>query len=162
MNVVDETKDHKRHFAVTGYVVNPDRTKLLLIHHNKLNKWLPPGGHLEANELPHECALRETLEETGIQATLVPGDESSFDLDGEVDAQIPRPLAVLYEKIPQSPKDVEHIHIDMIYMLEADESATMNAQLEEVSDAKWLTKQDILTLDNVFDSVKGFAKSYLR
>jgi 8-oxo-dGTP diphosphatase len=33
--------------------------KMILVHHNKFNMWLPPGGHMEINELPDECFLRE-------------------------------------------------------------------------------------------------------
>ena len=161
MQLIASTAGHKRHFAVTGYVVNPERTKLLMIHHNKLNKWLPPGGHLEPNELPHECAIRETIEETGVHAQCVSDDSPQLGLANIVDTQIPRPFAVLYERIPASKKDVEHIHIDMLYVLEADDSAATEAQLDEVAAVQWRTRDDILGADDVFDSVKGFAKLYL-
>lgn len=157
MDLLNNTLDHKRHFTVTGYVVNPDRTKLLMIHHKKLNKWLPPGGHLEENEIPHEGAIREVLEETGVVATPVVLDDPELNLQGEVDVQIPRPYALLYQKIPESSKDIEHIHLDMVYLLEADDSLETTAQLGEVFAAQWRTKEDIINSDDVFDSAKGFA-----
>lgn len=157
MSLLLNTANHKRHFTVTGYVVNKDRTRLLMIHHKKLNKWLPPGGHLEENEIPHEGAIREVFEETGVTATPVLLDEPNMNLRGEVDMQIPRPYALLYQLIPEGSKDIEHIHLDMVYMLEADDSAETAAQLDEVFAAQWRTKEDILTSDDVFDSAKGFA-----
>ena len=30
------------------------------------NYWQNPGGHIEQNETPEQCAIRETREETGI------------------------------------------------------------------------------------------------
>jgi ADP-ribose pyrophosphatase YjhB (NUDIX family) len=32
---------------------------VLLVYHRKLAMWLPPGGHVEPNELPDDAAVRE-------------------------------------------------------------------------------------------------------
>lgn len=160
-DIIYRTQSHVRHFTVTGYVVNKDKTKLLLINHKKLNKWLPAGGHLEENEVPHEAAEREVLEETGITVTLLDMGDPDFELQGVVDDQIPRPYAMFYQIIPKNTKDDEHIHLDMLYVFEADEAHQTNAQLDEVSDVRWWTKEEVLVSDDVFDSVKGFAKLVL-
>ena len=55
----------KRHFTSTTFVLHPKENKILLHWHNKVNAWLPPGGHVEDNETPVDTARRETLEETG-------------------------------------------------------------------------------------------------
>lgn len=34
----------KKQFTATGYVVNPSRTRLLMIFHRGLGRWLPPEG----------------------------------------------------------------------------------------------------------------------
>ncbi len=44
--------------------------RVLLVKHKKINKWLGPGGHIDENELPHEAAEREFLEETGIKVQI--------------------------------------------------------------------------------------------
>ncbi len=157
--LVEKTKNLRRDFTATGYVTNPERTKLLVIFHNKLQRWLPAGGHMDPNELPHETALREVLEETGVKARVV-SDDHNIGLKGEVDCQIPRPYSVLYQIIPQNSKDIEHIHVDFIYAMEAEESE-LNGRAEEVSKVAWLTKDEILAFD-CFDSVKGFVKNYLK
>lgn len=41
--IFKNTKDHKKHFTATGYTINKNRTKMLLIHHKGLNKWLQIG-----------------------------------------------------------------------------------------------------------------------
>src|SRR4028119_1540524 len=57
-----------RHFAVAVFVVQDG--KVLLHWHRKLGMWLPPGGHIEPDELPDEAAARAGLEETGVEVEL--------------------------------------------------------------------------------------------
>ena len=157
--LIQKTKNLRRDYTATGYVMNPERTKILVVFHNKLKKWIPAGGHVEPNELPHDAALREVFEETGVHAHII-SDGPDMALNNEVDCQLPCPCSVVYEVIPQSPKDVQHIHVDFIYVMEAEESV-VNAQLQEVSQVSWLTKNEILASD-CFDAVKGFVRNCLK
>ena len=64
-----------RHFTVSAFVsrVGPDGTGATLLHwHAKNQMWLPPGGHVEADEDPIEAAHREVLEETGLTVLVLP------------------------------------------------------------------------------------------
>lgn len=61
----------------TIYVINK-KNEFLFFKHPKLKKWVPPGGKIEPNELPHNAAIRECLEETGFQVELM-GIEKSID-----------------------------------------------------------------------------------
>ena len=56
-------------FTVAIFVVHD--AKILLIHHRKLDKWLPLGGHIELEEDPEQAALRETKEESGLDVELL-------------------------------------------------------------------------------------------
>ena len=59
---VDEFMEKRKiDLVVTGYIFD-ENGRQLLIHHNKLNMWLPPGGHIEANETPDEALVREIKE----------------------------------------------------------------------------------------------------
>lgn len=93
-----------RDFTVAVFVVWEG--KVLLHLHRKLGMWLPPGGHIEPNELPDEAALREVWEETGVQVQLV--GERREDVSEPV--QLITPAGVQLEDISPG-----HQHIDLIY-----------------------------------------------
>jgi 8-oxo-dGTP pyrophosphatase MutT (NUDIX family) len=102
----------RRHFTVTGFVVEGDAT--LLHWHRKLQIWLPPGGHIDADEDPVEAVLREALEETGIACDVVPHEaEHRFSNI----PQLPSPLSIIVADVGASPGDPAHQHIDMSYAL---------------------------------------------
>jgi 8-oxo-dGTP pyrophosphatase MutT (NUDIX family) len=59
--------DRKRpeHFTASGFVV--DGPRLLLVFHTGMQRWLQPGGHIEAcDAAPEDAARREVAEETGL------------------------------------------------------------------------------------------------
>jgi len=56
-------------FTSAIFVVEAGR--VLLVHHRKLNHWLPLGGHIELDEEPETAALREAFEESGLEVELL-------------------------------------------------------------------------------------------
>ncbi|MEW6723950.1 MAG: NUDIX hydrolase [Bacillota bacterium] len=94
-----------RDFTIAVFVV--DRDRVLLLWHNKLQRWLPPGGHSEPNELPDEAAVREVWEETGLEVALV-GETGPND--GV--RHLVRPAGIQLEEIIAG----EHQHIDLVYL----------------------------------------------
>lgn len=99
--------DLTRDFTVAVFVVHENR--ILLQFHKKLQRWLPPGGHIEPNELPDEAALREVMEETGVTAVLIGGTRMNYH-DPSLPVQLTTPAGIQLEHIAP-----HHQHIDLIY-----------------------------------------------
>jgi len=93
-----------REFTVATFVVHD--AKVLLLLHKKLGIWLPPGGHIEPNELPDEAAVREVWEEAGIECELI-GERGVPVAEPR---QLVRPFGVHCVEISPG-----HEHIDLIY-----------------------------------------------
>ena len=99
-----------RHFTVSAFVSLNGRT--LLHWHAKNQMWLPPGGHVEANEDTIQAAHREVLEETGLTVAILP---TASPFDYAEPPQLPAPVTIMVEDIADHPVDGRHQHIDSIY-----------------------------------------------
>lgn len=122
----------EKHFTATAYII--DQGKILLLLHPKLKKWLPPGGHVEANETPPDCARREALEETGLEIELI--QQENLWLNFWNASSIERPYLCLLENIPAHGDKPAHQHIDMIYV-----AKPLRGTL--LASAEWFSLQDI-------------------
>jgi ADP-ribose pyrophosphatase YjhB (NUDIX family) len=121
-----------RHFTATTFVVYQNKTLLHL--HRSLKMWLPPGGHIDRDELPHEAALREVKEETGLSVRLV---HEAPTIHSENAEEIPAPRHLLLENI-----NPFHQHIDMIYYAQA-ESFDAHPDEGESTALRWFTVEDL-------------------
>ncbi len=123
------------HFTASGFVVSPDGSSLLLIHHRRLNRWLQPGGHIDPEDpSPIVAAAREVEEETGVATE--PLAAHLIDLD--------------IHAIPAWNPEPEHEHFDLRFAFRA-----LDARLiadDEVNDAIWVPWADVETY-NVDESV---------
>lgn len=75
--------------TATVYVVNNGR--VILHRHKKYNMLFSVGGHLEVNELPHEAAIREIYEESGLIVELY-NEEGKLELGSVI--QLPNPMSL--------------------------------------------------------------------
>ena len=115
-----------RDFTATTFVIQENRT--LLLWHNKIKAWLPPGGHIEPHELPEEAAVREVLEETGFEVEL----QGNHQRWGQVEV-LRTPLCILLEDI-----EAGHQHIDLIYIGRIT-GGRLRLNLTEALDFRWYT-----------------------
>ncbi len=122
-----------RDFTVATFVVRDDR--VLLLWHRKLQKWLPPGGHIEPSELPDDAARREVKEETGIRVELI-GDRGVPVAEPR---QLVRPAGIQLEDIQPG-----HQHIDLIYFARPVDSAPSRVVGNHESEAiRWLSLDEM-------------------
>jgi len=100
-----------RHFTATVYIVNDSATALH--RHAGLGIRVPPGGHVDRDELPHEAGRREVREATGLDPTL---HRETAELNPPAGEVWPQPAHMLLYDINTHPDGtVGHQHIDHIY-----------------------------------------------
>jgi len=129
----------------SGYLVKDG--KVLLVHHNKFNKWVPPGGHIEEDETPDQAVIRELAEELGISVKVIPAYESAFAGDSNA-TPIPMPFHIDLER---EGFDVPRVGY-FFYIKSLGDTENLNLQKSEIYDAQWFGKEDLPTL-NTFDQV---------
>jgi 8-oxo-dGTP pyrophosphatase MutT (NUDIX family) len=118
------SRDHftPGHITATAVVLSPDLRRFLLVHHRRLNRWLLPGGHVEATDRAiWETARREAIEETGVEIPLLASRPSLVGLD--------------VHAIPSRGREPFHLHHDLIFRFVA-ESERLGSSYE-VRDVSW-------------------------
>jgi 8-oxo-dGTP pyrophosphatase MutT (NUDIX family) len=139
-------------FTVAIFVVHDG--KVLVIHHRKLDRWLPLGGHIELDEDPEQAALRETLEESGLDVELL-GERPPTTGPGTRALIGPRYLDI--HRISDT-----HEHIGMIYFARPKGGQVTLAQAEH-HDIKWCTAEQLESLHPpMSDAVKWYCHAALR
>jgi 8-oxo-dGTP diphosphatase len=130
--------------------------KVLMIKHKKLGVWLYPGGHMDEGEFPHDCALREMEEETGLKAELI--DTRKIEFSEKETYKVPSPFAVVVEKVNY--KDGAHIHYDMIYLAKPG-SGDLKQNAAETDSIGWFSAKELDSLET-FDNVRKVAQAALK
>lgn len=103
------------HVTGSAIVVGPRGT--VLHRHKLLGLWLQPGGHVDAGEEPPEAALREAAEETGLAVRHPGGGPTLVHVD-----------------VHPGPRG--HTHLDLRYLLEADDADPTPGEGES-QDVRW-------------------------
>lgn len=139
--------------TITSSVYVVYDNKVLLHRHKKYNTLFPLGGKMSEEEVPHEAAIREVYEESGLEVELYNRD-SELDLGRVI--QLHSPMHTLLENIGH---EVENI--DFIYFARAF-SNEVRPQKGESKEVYWFTKEEIESNDTIKPHVKVMALDALR
>jgi ADP-ribose pyrophosphatase YjhB (NUDIX family) len=131
----------EKQFTATVYILEED--KVLLLFHPKIKKWVPAGGHIEPNELPSECAIREALEETGLHIELIKDEHLWVDRWNA--KSIERPWLCLLENIPPHNSQPAHQHIDFVYLARRI-GGSIEEEHQKQNAIRWFTYDEVLAL----------------
>lgn len=123
------------HFTSSVFVLNKERTKILMIYHKIYNSWAWTGGHSDGDSDLLYVAMKEAKEETGIK-NITPILDEIYSLE-----------IINVNGHEKRGKYVgSHIHLNVTYLLEADENEKLHIKEDENSGVKWVPIQDVLNI----------------
>ncbi len=121
------TRDNKTaHMTASAWVVNKEHTKVLMCYHKIYDSWSWLGGHADGEEDLLKTAVREVREESGIK-NVIPLSEKIYSLEVlTVDGHVMKGKYVS-----------SHLHLNLTYLLEAEESEPLTGNEEENKGVRW-------------------------
>ena len=122
------------HFCSSAFVVNKNRSKVLMIYHNIYNSWAWPGGHADGESDLLGVAMREVMEETAIDV-------------------LPVKSHIKRGKFVSS-----HIHLNATYIFEADENEKLLIKEDENSGVNWIDIDKMVSSSSEDHMKKVYAK----
>lgn len=121
------------HFTSSSFILNKERTKILMIYHKIYNSWAWTGGHSDGDSDLLYVAMKEAKEETGIKK-VTPILENIYSLE-----------IINVNGHEKRGKYVgSHVHLNVTYLLEVDENEEIHIKEDENSGVKWVPINKIL------------------
>jgi len=137
-------------FTVDVFVVYKD--KVLIRKHDKYDKWLAVGGHIELDEDPNQAAIREVKEEAGLDVILV-GEKPVFKSENNSYKGLISPRYMNVHDINPA-----HKHISLIYFAKSNSDKVIDEGREQSKGYKWFSKHDLeRNEEGVSESIKFYA-----
>ena len=135
----------KTDLVVGGFIFHED--KVLLIHHKKSDKWWEVGGHIDKDETPDDCLLREIKEEVNIDVQIL--NQANLTNKGTTKRNLAAPFYVSVHNVG------DHDHCCLFYICKAlnPEKLKINKELKNFG---WFTKDD-MNKDHIPPDVKDIA-----
>jgi len=132
------TRENKTaHITSSGLILNKTLDKILLVHHNIYNTWAWTGGHADGNPDLMAVAIKEGKEETGV-LELKPLSEQIASID----------ILPVYGHFKRGEYVSSHLHLNVTYVLIADEADSLHVNVDENSGVAWIRVDDLNAYSN--------------
>ena len=119
------------HMTASAWIVNEQRTKVLMAYHNIYHSWSWLGGHADGETDLLKVALKEAQEESGIRH-VKPVSDKIYSLEVlTVDGHVKKGAYVS-----------SHLHLNVTYLLQAEETDVLHIKEDENSSVAWFTLED--------------------
>ena len=137
------------HFSASAFVVNNERTKMLVVYHIINDGWIYPGGHADGEEDLLSVAVREVFEETGLKVKVLDNDIYSIQ-SGPVKGHIKHGKYIS-----------AHTHFDILYLMEADDTIPLIYRPDESKGVKWIPFEEAYN-ETIVDFIRPIHKKLIR
>lgn len=135
------------HMTSSGYIINKNRDKVLMIHHNIYNTWAWTGGHNDGDDDFLHVAIKEAKEETGVK-NFKPLSKEMLSLD----------VLPVKGHFKNGKYISSHLHLSIAYLLECDENEELIIKEDENSGVQWIPINKIHLYSNEPDMIKLYEK----
>jgi len=123
----------KTDLVVAGFLIYND--KVLLIHHKKLDLWLPPGGHIDKDETPDDALKREFKEELNIDIKIL--NKNEVPNSGNIRKQLAIPFYANVHNVG------DHDHCCLYYLCKLKNPEKIVINKNEVKNFDWSSIEEL-------------------
>lgn len=121
------------HFTSSAFILNKQRTKILMIYHNIYKSWAWVGGHSDGESDLLKIAIKEAKEETGLKS-VIPILDNIYSLE----------ILTVNGHFKRGKYVGSHVHLNITYLLEADEKEEIRIKEDENSGVKWISIDEVV------------------
>lgn len=125
------------HLTASCWIVNKERTKILMAYHNIYKSYAWLGGHADGDYNLLNVSIKECMEESGLK-NIKPLSNDIYSIEIlPVDSHIKRGKFIS-----------SHLHLDCCYLLECDELEELRIKEDENSSLLWIDIDKVLDYTN--------------